>query len=220
MTTDNDETGQGSGPQSNRRDFMKAGGLATGGLLGASGVGRAADLSALAAMKLDSEIDPNELSGDVSAFLFYGPNSGIVGESDRATIGGVDVSTASPLWAVDWAVDASSGPSGRTAGLTIADLVVAKRLDRATPLLYQRVDSGEHLEAPRILFFNNNPDSGETQHYFTLELGDARVNGVQLAAGPIVSGFAHLELVGFAPERVLITEEVNSVEYFIEERTR
>jgi type VI protein secretion system component Hcp len=220
MTTDNDETGQGSGRQSNRRDFMKAGGLATGGLLGASGGGRTAGLSALAAMKLDSEIDPNELSGDVSAFLFYGPNSGIVGESDRATIGGVDVSTASPLWAVDWTVDASSGPPGRNAGLTISDLVVAKRLDRATPLLYQRVDSGEHLEAARILFFNNNPDSGETQHYLTLELGDARVSGVQLAAGPIVSGFAHLELVGFAPERVLVTDEVNSVEYLIEERTR
>lgn len=220
MTTDNDETGQGSGPQSNRRDFMKAGGVATGGLLGASGVGRAADLSALAAMKLDSEIDPNELSGDVSAFLFYGPNSGIIGQSDRATIGGVDVRTASPLWAVDWTVDASGGPSGRNSGLTISDLVVAKRIDRATPLLYQRVDSGERLEAPKILFFNNNPDSGETQHYLTLELGDARVSGVQLAAGPIVSGFAHLELVGFAPERVLITEEVNSVEYLIEESTR
>lgn len=220
MTPDNDATGQGSGPPSNRRDFMMAGGLATGGLFGASGVGRVADLSALAGMKLDSEIDINELSGDVSAFLFYGPNSGIIGDSDRATLGGVDVSTASPLWAVDWAVDASGGPSGRSSGLTVSDLVVAKRIDRATPLLYQRVDSGEHLEAPRILFFNNNPDSGETQHYFTLELGDARVSAVQLAAGPIVSGFAHLELVGFAPERVQIAEEVNSTEHLIERRTR
>jgi type VI protein secretion system component Hcp len=156
----------------------------------------------------------------VSAFLFYGPNSGITGESDRATIGGVDVSTASPLWAVDWAVDASGGPSGQKSELTISDLVVAKRIDRATPLLYQRVDSGERLEAPKILFFNNNPDSGETQHYLTLELGDARISGVQLAAGPIVSGFAHLELVGFAPERVLIVEEINGAEYLIEESTR
>ena len=216
MTTGNDETGQGSGAQSNRREFMMAGGLATGGLLGASGLGRAADLSALDGMKLESGIDPDELSGTVSAFLFYGPNSGITGEPDRATIGGVDVSTASPLWAVDWAVDASRGPSGRDSGLTISDLVVAKRIDRATPLLYQRVDSGERLEAPKILFFNTNPDSGETQHYFTLELGAARVRGVQLAAGPIDSGFAHLELVGFSPERVFIAEVVNDVEYLIE----
>lgn len=215
MTTDNDEAERGSSPRSSRRDVMKAGGFATGGLLGASGFGRAAGLSALGGMKLDSEIDPDELSGGISAFLLYGPNSGIIGDSDRATIGGVDVSKSSPLWAVDWAVDGTSDPSGRDWELTMSDLVVAKRVDRASPLLYQRVDSGERLEAPKILFFNTNPDSGETQHYFTLELGDARVSGVQLAAGPIESGFAHLELVGFAPERVLIAEELNSVEHLI-----
>lgn len=216
MTPNNDESAQGSGPQTNRRNFMKAGGLATGGLLGASGIGRAATLSAPTGITQESEIDPNELSGSVSAFLFYGPNSGIVGDSDVATIGGVDVTTASPLWAVDWAVDASGGTSGRVSELTIADLVVAKRIDRATPSLYQRVDSGTPLEAPKIVFFNTDPDSGETRHYFTLELGDARVSGVQLAAGPILSGFAHLELVAFAPERVLIRNEINSGEHLIE----
>jgi type VI secretion system Hcp family effector len=220
MTADNDETTQGDGSRSNRREFMISGGLATGGLLGASGVGRVADLSALAGTNPDSDIDPNALSGDVSAFLFYGPNSGITGESDRATIGGVDVATASPLWAVDWAVDSSSGQSGRASGLAISDLVVAKRIDRATPLLYRRAESGERLEAPRILLFNNNPDSGETQHYFTFELGDARVSAVQLAAGPVVGGSAHLELVSFAPERVLITEEINGVEHLVEGRNR
>jgi type VI secretion system Hcp family effector len=113
-------------------------------------------------------------------------------------------------------VNSSSDPSGKNWELTISDLVVAKEMDRASPLLYQRADSGESLEAPKILFFNNNPDSGETQHYFTLELGDGRVTGVRLAAGPIVSGFAHLELVSFAPDSVSITEEINSVEHLIE----
>lgn len=208
---DGGESGLGGGLRANRRDFMKVGGLATGGLLGATGLGRAADLGALGPLDLETDLEPGELAGTVLTFLDYGA-SGIAGDSPVQTIGGVDVSATSALWAVDWGVGAAGGPARRSGRTTVDDVVVAKRVDRASPHLYERVQSGERLAGARVLLFDVDPSSGATRHYFTLALEGAEVGGVELAALPVASGVGHLELVGLAPERTTVRHELEGVE--------
>ncbi|MDU9404494.1 Hcp family type VI secretion system effector [Pseudomonas sp. zfem004] len=50
-------------------------------------------------------------------------------------------------------------------------VLITKFVDKATPLLAQALDSGEHLEC-NLNFYRNNP-AGLLERYFTLKLGGA-----------------------------------------------
>ncbi|MEX2431007.1 MAG: Hcp family type VI secretion system effector [Dehalococcoidia bacterium] len=72
--------------------------------------------------------------------------------------------------------DAASGlPTGKRQH---KPLVVTKPVDKATPLLYNALVSAENLTDVTLEFYEQHPRTGRLQHYFTIELQNASIEGI------------------------------------------
>ncbi len=102
--------------------------------------------------------------------------------------------------------------SGQPTGQRVHQpLTITKVFDKASPLLYQALTSGERLNTCVIKWYRTSA-SGTQEHYFTIELEDAII--VDIAAympncqDPGLSHFTHLEDVSFTYRKITWTHEV------------
>ena len=98
----------------------------------------------------------------------------ITGEVTLATIGGVDVS-ANHLECTAINHEIFGGDTGK---LGHTPFKMIKRVDKASPLLYRALDNNETVTAT-IKYFNNDPDSGVTKHFFSAVLTGGRVSAIR-----------------------------------------
>ena len=98
----------------------------------------------------------------------------IDGDTLVASIGGVDVSSNHlECHAVNHEI--FGGDTGR---LSHAPFKLIRRVDKATPLLYSALDGSKRIDAT-IKYFNNDPDSGVTQHFFTVQLTQGKISSIR-----------------------------------------
>ena len=85
-----------------------------------------------------------------------------------------DHSDESTVIAFDHKIKVPRDPqSGQPTGQRVHQpLVITKRFDKASPLLYQALCTGERLSEVEIKFFRTSM-TGEMEHYFTYKLTDA-----------------------------------------------
>ncbi len=105
--------------------------------------------------------------------------------------------------------DPQSGqPSGQRAH---KPLIITKVFDKASPLLYQALTSGERLTKCEIKWFRTS-STGTQEHYFTHELEDATIISINArmpnCQDPGMSHFTHLEDVAFSYRKITWTHEI------------
>jgi type VI secretion system Hcp family effector len=88
------------------------------------------------------------------------------GDTTMASIGGVDVSTG---YIEIYQLDQTLMAKAKSAPISIM-----KRVDQTTPKLAQVIAEGKTISG-QILIFDNDPDTGETRHRFSIYLDNAEV---------------------------------------------
>lgn len=73
--------------------------------------------------------------------------------------------------------DASSGMA--TGRRSYEPIKILKRLDRSTPLIFKALCNNEAIEATFRFFRPNPTGDGTTQHFFTVEIGQARISQIE-----------------------------------------
>ena len=96
----------------------------------------------------------------------------IEGEPTVTTMGGVDVSSAIECLAFTHDVFRSG------AHPTHKPILITKRVDKSTPLLYKGLFQNQAGEAT-IRFFRKNTSTGETEHFQTITLSNLRIGSVR-----------------------------------------
>jgi type VI secretion system secreted protein Hcp len=96
--------------------------------------------------------------------------------------------------------------SGQPSGQRVhKPVTVTKVFDKASPLLYQALTSGEQLTKCEIKWYRTSP-AGTQEHYFTVTLEDAVIVDMKSympnCQDPKNAGFTHLEDVSFAYRRI------------------
>ena len=92
-------------------------------------------------------------------------------------------------------------------------MTVTKIFDKASPLLYTALCSGEVLPKVEIKWYRTAP-TGIQEHYFTIKLTDAIIVDIQSympnCQDPANQAFTHLEDVSFSYRKIDWTHEVAS----------
>lgn len=136
------------------------------------------------------------------------------GDTTMATIGGVDVSSDHiEIYEIDQSVlsvgkgKAESGP-----------ILLQKRIDNTSPMLLQALAEDQIIEG-HIKIFDNDPDSGETRHRFTVSIGDGRIVGLDTrlpdAFDANESNRPPIEYVRIEVQSYTLTDEINSSSWTI-----
>ena len=104
--------------------------------------------------------------------------------------------------------------SGQPTGQRVHQpLTVTKVFDKASPLLYNALCSGELLPKVAIKWYRTSP-TGTQEHYFTVELEDAIIVDIQSympnCQDPDNAAFTHLEDVSFSYRKINWTHEIAS----------
>jgi len=94
-------------------------------------------------------------------------------------------------------------------------LKIVKEVDKASPLLYQALCTGEHLKSVEIKWYRISKD-GTEEHYFTTKLEDAIIvsmhpwmpNCLEKSSGE----FGHMEDVSFTYRKAIWRHEVDKKE--------
>jgi type VI secretion system secreted protein Hcp len=102
--------------------------------------------------------------------------------------------------------------SGQPSGQRVHQpLVITKIFDKASPLLYAALASGERLNKVTIKWFRTSM-AGTQEHYFTHELEDAMIVDIRghspNAQDPAQAHFTHMEDVEFTYRKISWTHEV------------
>ena len=103
------------------------------------------------------------------------------GDVTMETIGGVDVSSDHiEGYELRFGTRVSTEGQAHRASShrRILPVRIMKRIDQTTPLLYQGLKQNQRLDGD-IKIFDNDPDSGETRHRFTVRLTQARVLSIE-----------------------------------------
>lgn len=107
--------------------------------------------------------------------------SPLTGDVTMASIGGIDVSTdhveVLELRVGVVVAGANPGDARQRARREFLPVQMTKPLDRTTPRLVEAASRGREVDAS-FLLFDNDPDSGETRHRFTIRLEQARITAV------------------------------------------
>jgi type VI secretion system secreted protein Hcp len=104
--------------------------------------------------------------------------------------------------------------SGQPTGQRVHQpLTITKIFDKASPLLYNALVSGEKLTNCEIHWFRTSPD-GKQEHYFTHKLEDALVVDIKAympnCQDPAQAHFTHLEDISFTYRKITWQHEVGS----------
>ena len=146
-----------------------------------------------------------EKQGNITAGAFTEESVGNVyqeGHEDEVLVEAVDHTVTIPR-------DPQSGqPSGQRVHQA---LKVTKVLDKASPLIYNALTSGEKLPKVEIKWYRTS-QSGSQEHYFTTRLTDAIIVDVRCnmpnAQDPQMAQFTHLEDVCFSYRKIEWTHEI------------
>ncbi len=94
-------------------------------------------------------------------------------------------------------------------------LVVTKELDKASPMLYQALCTGEQMKSVVIKWYRIDP-SGTEEHYFTTKLEDAIITEIKAwmpnALDVNKETFKHMEDVSFTYKKIIWTWEPDGIE--------
>ncbi len=102
----------------------------------------------------------------------------IEGETTMNSIGGDDVSNLIEVYSFGFNVSNSVDSGGtRTGGTRYRPIRILKRVDKASPLLFQALVENQSCEAT-ISFYGNNRDSGVTERIYEVMLENARIVGL------------------------------------------
>jgi type VI secretion system secreted protein Hcp len=101
--------------------------------------------------------------------------------------------------------------SGQPTGQRVHQpLTITKVFDKASPLLYQALTSGERLTKCQIKWFRTSA-TGTQEHYFSIDLEDAIIVDIKAympnCQDPGMAHFTHLEDVSFSYRRITWTHE-------------
>ncbi|WP_254272566.1 type VI secretion system tube protein Hcp [Haloarcula marina] len=201
MTGDEQEDGEEFA--ANRRDFMKFGGLAAGGLLG-TGIAGGTPMAGV-----HPQVSPDAPAVDeaANAYLLYNARD-IVGEPFSTPR--PDLEDASTLLAVEWQVDVP-GDDVRQSQVAIGEVVVVKAADTASVPLYQRFQNRAPIGNPEVVFFGPT-DSGSLQPVRRLRLRNAVVTGI-FQTTLARSGLPEtLETVSLRAQEVTVVDETTGQE--------
>ena len=95
--------------------------------------------------------------------------------------------------------------SGQPTGQRVHQpLRIFKAFDSSSPLLYQALVSGEMLSKVVISFWRTDT-SGQSEHYYTIELQDAVIVDITAAAGS--DGNGTREVLSYTYRRIIWTME-------------
>ena len=140
------------------------------------------------------------------------------GDTTVQSIGGVDVSFDHiEVYELQWG-SASPGAAsgGRTGRAELLPVLITKRVDHATPRLYQALVSNSQVEGD-IKIFDTSADDGSTRHRFTLVLGRSRVQSISSnspdSLDPQVSARPPREVVAIIPASLTYRDEIHGVEF-------
>lgn len=138
------------------------------------------------------------------------------GDTSIAVIGGVDVSADHiELFEVRWGSVMPTGGSAR-GRLDMQPVVLTKRIDQTTPLLYKAMAENSRLDG-EIKLFDTHPDSGETRHRFTLIVMRGRVQSIASASpdslDPALASRPAREVLTLTVGSLTYQDEVASVSY-------
>lgn len=92
---------------------------------------------------------------------------------------------------------------------------IIKEFDKASPLLYQALVTGEHMKNVEVKFFRISK-TGAEEHYFTIRLEDAVLQSVRpwmpncMDKG--MASFGHMEDVSFTYRKIIWRHEVDKKE--------
>ncbi|WP_282283737.1 Hcp family type VI secretion system effector [Pseudomonas sp. PS02302] len=103
--------------------------------------------------------------------------------------------------------------SGQPTGQRVhKPLMITKVFDKASPLIFNALTSGERLGKCRLEWYRTSA-TGTQEHYFTIELEDAIIVDVQSrmpnCQDPSMAHFTHLEDVYFTYRKIVWTHEVS-----------
>jgi type VI secretion system secreted protein Hcp len=161
------------GGGSTRREVLKSAGLIAGVLAAAAAVVGTAGSKEAAAVE-----GHNIRNLGTPAYLFLKANgSDIQGESSVPSLGRQNsIETMYFQWKVSTVRDASTGQT--TGRRQYQPIVIRKRIDKSTPLLLKALCNNEVAEGT-FKFFRPNPSGdGTTEHYYTVEIKQGRISGV------------------------------------------
>lgn len=92
---------------------------------------------------------------------------------------------------------------------------VVKVFDKASPLLYAALCTGEHMTTVSLKWYRID-DAGREEHYFTHELENAIIVSMRPympnCLDPATEAYTHMEEVSFTYERIRWRHEVDGVE--------
>ena len=95
-------------------------------------------------------------------------------------------------------------------------IVLLKRIDQTSPILLQAMSEGQRIDGD-IKIFDNDPDTGQTRHRFTIQLTQAEVVGISSnlpdAFNADESNRPPSEYIQLKPFNLMWVDEINSVEY-------
>jgi type VI secretion system secreted protein Hcp len=157
-----------------------------------------------------------------AALVFNGTS--IDGETTMNQIGEVDVSNDHvEIHAVNHEAFMAIGSSGQTTGrLNHAPLKFVKRIDKSSPLIQQAM-SQNHVVQGAFKFFRNNPDTGVVEHFYTIELQQARISGVRSWSpnnlDAAASTFPFMEEVSIIYNQIRFRHEIAGTEHVIDVNT-
>lgn len=142
----------------------------------------------------------------------------IDGDVTSTEFGGVDVSSGH-IEVVEFSFGMST-PLDQAAGMArtgrrvYSPLVLRKRIDRATPLLYQALVQNQVVTGG-LKVFDTNPDDGTTQHRFTYAFGQARVSAIEDVSPSVFDNVAvpALERVTLTLNDITITDEMTGTQF-------
>lgn len=135
------------------------------------------------------------------------------GDTTMASIGGVDVSTGHiECFGVHHEMFKAANHSAQT---THAPFKLIKRVDKASPLLYQALAQNQNV-AGTIKYFRTSPEDGSTQLYFTITFSQARVNAIRHWSpnnlDAATSQYPQMEEVSISYNTITFTETLANVE--------
>jgi type VI secretion system secreted protein Hcp len=102
--------------------------------------------------------------------------------------------------------------SGQPSGQRVhKPVIITKVFDKASPLLYNALTSGEVLPTVEVKWFRTSME-GKQEHYFTTKLTDALIVDIQAympnCQDPGLAHFTHLEKISFSYRAIDWTHEV------------
>lgn len=106
--------------------------------------------------------------------------------------------------------------TGLTAGKRVHDpMKIVKEIDKASPMLYQALCTGEHLKKVEIKWYRIS-SKGTEEHYFTTTLEDATIVSIFSWApnclDKAAASYGHLQEVSFTYRKIGWRHEVDKIE--------